>query len=53
MNDAQIWTVISVVAAALFGTIAALTGQVGRTLTAQIAGLRGEMIARFGKRPVC
>lgn len=49
MTDAQIWTVIGVLAAALIGTITVTTQLMMRTITAQIGGLRNEMTVRFEK----
>ena len=47
MTEAQTWAALAVLATALLGTITLVTTLMGRTITAQFAGLRGEMNARF------
>lgn len=47
MTEPQVWTVIGVLAAALFGTITVVTSVLTHTITVQIGGLRAEMVARF------
>lgn len=47
MNDAQTWTVIGVTSALLFSMLGIVSTLFIRILRTEIAGLRGEMNARF------
>lgn len=47
MTEVQTWAALGILAAALVGMITLVTTLLGRTITAQFAGLRGEMNARF------
>ncbi|MBK5237987.1 MAG: hypothetical protein JJE28_02625 [Actinomycetales bacterium] len=47
LTEAQTWAALGLLTAALLGTITLVTTLLGRTITAQFAGLRGEMNARF------
>ncbi len=47
MTEAQVWTVIAVLAATLAGFVTLTVTLIMRTVTAQIEGLRHEMNARF------
>lgn len=47
MTEVQTWAALGILAAALVGVITLVTTLLGRTITAQFMGLRGEMNARF------
>lgn len=47
LTEAQVWTVIAVLAATLVGFVTLTITLLMRTVTAQVEGLRNEMIARF------
>ncbi|MFD4420873.1 hypothetical protein ACFWN7_05140 [Agromyces sp. NPDC058484] len=47
LTEPQIWAVIGVLAASLVGTITLTTQLMMRAVSAQIGGLRNEMVARF------
>lgn len=47
MTEPQVWTLIGVFAATIFGVLGVVSSTFTRVLRAEIGGLRGEMIARF------
>lgn len=47
MTEPQVWTLIGVFAAALFGMVTIVSTLFIRVIRAEISGLRGEMVARF------
>lgn len=47
MTEPQVWTLIGVFAAALFGMFTIVSTLFIRVIRAEISGLRGEMVARF------
>ena len=47
MNEPQIWTIIGVLAAGLFGMLGLMSTLFLRVIRAEISGLRNEMNARF------
>ncbi len=47
MNEPQVWALIGVFAASMFGMVGVLPIWLVRGLRAEIGGLRGEMIAGF------
>lgn len=47
MTEVQTWAALGILAVALVGMITLVTTLLGRTITAQFTGLRGEMNARF------
>ena len=47
LTEPQTWTTIGVLAATLLGTITLVSTMLMRTITAQIGGLRGEMVSGF------
>ena len=47
MTEPQIWTLIGVFAATIFGVLGVVSSTFTRVLRPEIGGLRGEMIARF------
>ena len=48
MNEPQVWTLIGVFAAGMFGMITVLSSLVLRTIRTEISGLRGELKAELG-----
>ncbi len=48
MNEPQVWTLIGVFAAALFGVITLVTTMFVRVIRSEIGGLRGEILAEIG-----
>jgi hypothetical protein len=47
MTEPQVWTLIGVFAAAVFGMITVVSTLFVRVIRSEIGGLRGEMNARF------
>ncbi len=47
MTEPQVWTLIGVFAAGLFGMMALMSTMFINVIRAEIGGLRGEMNARF------
>lgn len=47
MTEPQVWVLIGVFSAAIFGMIGIVTTSFNRTLTASIGGLRDTMNAKF------
>ncbi|QIK62306.1 hypothetical protein G7068_03120 [Leucobacter viscericola] len=47
VTEPQVWTLIGVLGAALFGMITLIVHLTTRTLSSQIEGLRTEMVLRF------
>lgn len=47
MTEPQVWTLIGVFAAAIFGMITVVSTLFVRVIRSEIGGLRGEMNARF------
>ncbi|GAA1797717.1 hypothetical protein GCM10009749_01580 [Agromyces neolithicus] len=47
MNEPQVWTLIGVFAAALFGVITLVATMFVRVIRSEIGGLRGEIIAEL------
>ena len=47
MNEPQIWTIIGVLTAGLFGMLGLMSNMFLRVIRAEISGLRNEMNARF------
>ncbi|WP_022888805.1 hypothetical protein [Agromyces italicus] len=48
LNEPQVWTLIGVFAAALFGVITLVTTMFVRVIRSEIGGLRGEILAEIG-----
>ena len=48
VNEPQVWTVIGVLAAALFGGLTVITQLILRTLSAEIGSLRHELGGEIG-----
>jgi hypothetical protein len=49
MTDPQVWVLIGVLAAALFGMFTIVSTLFIRVIRSEIAGLRGEMLGRFDR----
>jgi hypothetical protein len=49
MTEPQVWTLIGVFAAALFGVLTLMSTMFLRVIRAEIGGLRAEMGAEFGR----
>lgn len=47
MTEPQVWVLIGVFAAAMFGVIGIVTSNFSRLIRSEIGGLRAEMAARF------
>jgi len=47
VTEPQVWVLIGVFAAAMFGVIGIVTSNFSRLVRSEIGGLRAEMIARF------
>lgn len=47
MNEPQVWTLIGVFAATMLGGMTLMATSINRATASAIAGLRGEMNARF------
>ncbi|MFL6089363.1 MAG: hypothetical protein ACJ71Z_04390 [Aeromicrobium sp.] len=47
MNEPQVWTLIGMFAAALFGVVGLMSTMFMQLIRTEIGGLRNEMIARF------
>ncbi|MFS0883832.1 hypothetical protein [Aeromicrobium sp. 179-A 4D2 NHS] len=47
LTEPQVWTLIGVFAATVFGVLGVVSSTFTRVLRAEIGGLRGEIVAKF------